>query len=97
MNEASRCWDFQQEILDRLKRRPFAELSALPAEQAIQAPPGLGNWRVYLLRADGANGGVKITAEARKRSLLILTSTSSPSFEMLPDGMIVHEEIAVDD
>lgn len=97
MNEANRCWDFQHELLDRLRKRPFAELFALPAEQLVDGHSGLGRWKVYLLRSIGASGSIRIAAEARKRSLLIFTSVSSPSFEMLADGTIVEDERVDDD
>jgi len=97
MKTANRCRAFQKQVIAELKKKSFAELSALATEKRLDTPPGFSDWKVYLMRSEERSGGVKVTVEARKRSFLIFLSVSSPSFVMLPDGTIVDEPLVIDD
>jgi hypothetical protein len=83
------AWEWQQDQLSRLSRKPFSELSALPNELPIQAPANLRGLDFAICKAACDNGGVRISVRARRRSLLIFVATSDPSFEMTADGKLI--------
>jgi hypothetical protein len=90
-------WTFQRETLARLKQQAISELRGLPPRKQIEAPAAAKGWSFFVCREDTLAGGLRITVEARRRTMLFFESVSSPSFELTSDGSVVEQEADPED
>lgn len=90
-------WRFQRETLARLKRLSIDELKALPAREQVVAPADAKGWSFFVCREGTHAGGLHITVEARRRTLLLFESVSTPGFELAFDGSIIDPSSAPED
>ena len=90
-----RSWQHQQ--LNGLRAKRFSELSALPEQTALEAPPQFRRERFAILRTPGENGGVEIGVAHFMRTMGVILGRITPSFEMLPDGTVIEPNCEPDD
>jgi hypothetical protein len=87
--DASSRW--QDEQLGILERKTYAELAALPPRTPLPCPLHLKGLKFHVSRKPGDNGGVEISVREYTRFLNTSEGSAGPSFEMLPDGSVIHD------
>lgn len=75
---------FQRRKVAALKKRPFAELAALPQKMALRTPPSFKGLSAFVRREPGERGGVEITV-----SIGYAGMEFGEGFEMLPSGKVL--------
>src|SRR4051812_47216331 len=83
--------------LRQLEFKSYSELALLPRRTALAAPPHLSGLKFYISRRPGDNGGVQVSVREYTRFLMIFEGSVGPSFEKLPDGAIVREDLQHDE
>jgi|GEM_PF-6721340 len=92
MGSAQDWSGFQDEYLKQLKKKSYAELSALPEKQKVSVPDCFGRGRFSLLKKRGERGGIRIEVEWKERFLLIFVSKYVLGFEILKDGTVIEDD-----
>jgi hypothetical protein len=93
--QARREWLDAQ--LRQLEPKSYSELAALPRRTPLAAPPHLSSLKFYISRKQGENGGVEVSVREYTRFLLIFEGSVGPSFEKLPDGTLIRENLEHDE
>jgi hypothetical protein len=94
-NAEIRQW--QQQQLAALRARTYAQLSALPPESDLPAPPQFAGERFAVIRSAGERGGVDVGVAHFMRFMGVSLSRITPSFEMLSNGEVVEPNYEPDD
>lgn len=84
MLKLSKARPYRQRKLASLKKRSFAELSALPERMMVEAPQSLKGLDVIVRREPGERGGVQITVSVGYAGM-----ASTDGFEILPSGKVL--------